>query len=567
MRSRPKKVPLPTQGLRLPLPDIPAMNNPTAKFTLPRSMIGILVIFGLMGAVLFAARHKDYPNLHIILDTGLFLLSGILALLLWDMGERLNNSFSKHLAVSFAVTAMLNLIHVLVTVEWSGPLLPIAQSANVLRPGTWPPSVHVLPIGVGCSIWLMRRNRHNARTLALVLFALSAGLLVLFNWLPRYLPPGWLGITRPTLILSPMLWAVVGWECWRLRAKDRLLPMLAMMSVVLLLANIVMLYSRAPHDTQAMVAHLCRVCGHLILLVLLMRMASSDMFERIQAEQRLAGLNEELEQRVLDRTRQLESINKSLESEMAVRRQAEVARQASEARYHTLFEYAPDGIVIVDSKGYYLDVNASICRMLGYTRDEFIGLNATDIVAPAEIPHIEQALDVIKNKSDYQREWQFRRKDGSVFSVDTIATAMPDGNLLALIRDITERKQAEAKIHQLNIELEQRVIERTAELEAANKELEAFSYSVSHDLRAPLRAVDGFSQVVEEDYGSQLPKEGQRYLRMIREGAQRMGVLIDDLLTFSRLSRAHRDRTCGEYSEAGARCHGRAKSPAARATD
>ena len=342
------------------------------------------------------------------------------------------------------------------------------------------------------------------------------------------------------------------------------------------------------------------------------------------------------------------------------RKRAEEARRASEARYRTLFECAPDGIVIVDSKGYYLDANASICRMLGYTRDEFIGLNATDIVDPAEVPHIGLALDVIKTKSDYQREWQFLRKDGSAVAVDTIATAMPDGNLLAIIRDITERKQAEEalrgseermrlvtdnarvglvmvnserrytfanaayaeilglpspnivgqrvpdvlapiyeeqiqprldrafagervayelrrptlgvdrhytvkyepakvggsgplvvvvitditerkqaeeKIHQLNSELEQRVIERTAQLESANKELEAFSYSVSHDLRAPLRAVDGFSQAVLEDYGPQLPEEGRQDLQTIRRCAQKMGQLIDDLLTFSRLSR------------------------------
>src|SRR6202453_4200960 len=125
------------------------------------------------------------------------------------------------------------------------------------------------------------------------------------------------------------------------------------------------------------------------------------------------------------------------------RKRAEEAQRSSEARYRMLFDYAPDGIVIVDSKGYYLDANASICRMLGYTRDEFIGLNATDIVDPAEVPHIGLALDVIKTKSDYQREWQFLRKDGSAVAVDTIATAMPDGNLLAIIRDITERKQAE----------------------------------------------------------------------------------------------------------------------------
>jgi signal transduction histidine kinase len=107
----------------------------------------------------------------------------------------------------------------------------------------------------------------------------------------------------------------------------------------------------------------------------------------------------------------------------------------------------------------------------------------------------------------------------------------------AIHEDIDKRKQVEEEIRQLNTELEERVTSRTVELETANKELEAFSYSVSHDLRAPLRAIDGFSQAVIEDYGPQLPAEGQRYLQTIRAGAQRMGLLIDDLLTFSRLSR------------------------------
>jgi signal transduction histidine kinase len=107
----------------------------------------------------------------------------------------------------------------------------------------------------------------------------------------------------------------------------------------------------------------------------------------------------------------------------------------------------------------------------------------------------------------------------------------------AIRSDINKRKLVEEEIRQLNTELEDRVARRTAELEVANKELEAFSYSVSHDLRAPLRAMDGFSQAVIEDYGPQLPAEGQRYLQTIRAGAQRMGLLIDDLLTFSRLSR------------------------------
>ncbi|HWA09303.1 MAG TPA: PAS domain S-box protein [Opitutaceae bacterium] len=349
----------------------------------------------------------------------------------------------------------------------------------------------------------------------------------------------------------------------------------------------------------------------------------------------------------------------AIRADITRRKLEEEARRLAEERYRTLFDYAPDGIVVADANSCYVDVNSSACRMLGYERSELIGRHASDIVAPGEREQVGKARDVLEIGGRYQREWQLRRKDGSIFTAEVIATAMPDGNLLGLIRDITERKEAEvvtarlaaivessndaivgkdlagivtswnsgaeaifgysaremenqsitklipperqheeveilerirnggsiqhfdtvrlrrdgspidvsvtvspirdgtgrvvgaskvardisgrkraeAEIRQLNASLEERVKERTAQLEMANRELEAFSYSVSHDLRAPLRAIDGFSQAVMEDFGPALPAEGQRQLTIIRESAQRMGELIDDLLAFSRLSR------------------------------
>ena len=135
------------------------------------------------------------------------------------------------------------------------------------------------------------------------------------------------------------------------------------------------------------------------------------------------------------------------------RKRAEDARLASEARYHTLFDHAPDGIVIADTRSTYLDANASMCRMLGYAREEFIGLNAADIVAPEEAPHIETAISDIQARADYHREWRFRRKDGSLFPAEVIATLMPDGNFMGMIRDITERKQADQALRESEAKL------------------------------------------------------------------------------------------------------------------
>ncbi len=131
------------------------------------------------------------------------------------------------------------------------------------------------------------------------------------------------------------------------------------------------------------------------------------------------------------------------------RHKAEKALRQSEARYRSLFEYAPDGIVITDSQGFCLDANASACQMLGYSQNELIGLHSSDIVVQMEMQRIDPTFQAIEIKTNNQQEHQFRRKDGSVFTVDVMTTAIPDSNLLNMFRDITERKASESQLKQV----------------------------------------------------------------------------------------------------------------------
>jgi hypothetical protein len=292
------------------------------------NIVFVLTVFGVLAAMLLAAHHRDYPQLHTILDTSMTLLAGVLALLLWDMGTRIGSRFAKLLAIGFAITCLVDSIHVLLTVDWSGPLASVVDMQHLLRPATWPPAAHLFPLGVAGAIWLMQTDRASTFTFTAAMLVMAAILVTAFHILPAYKAPGLWGITRPTLIAVPLLWALVGLLCYRLRPADRMLGPLGLMAAILLFSNVAMLYSRAPHDTEAMVAHLGRVAGGLVLLLALMQMAAFDMLERVRAEQRLARLNEELEHRVLDRTLQLESTNNALETEIGVRREAERKVQA-----------------------------------------------------------------------------------------------------------------------------------------------------------------------------------------------------------------------------------------------
>jgi PAS domain S-box-containing protein len=209
----------------------------------------------------------------------------------------------------------------------------------------------------------------------------------------------------------------------------------------------------------------------------------------------------------------------------------------------TALEAAANAVMITDLEGIIIWVNPAFVSLTGYTAGEVIGKTPNLLKSGRHDGEFYQNLwAIVLDGKTWHGTFTNRRKDGSFYDDEQTITPVRsiEGTIthfVSIMNDVSRKREADEEIRKLNATLENRVTERTAELEMANKELEAFSYSVSHDLRAPLRAVDGYSQVVLEDYGPQLPKEAQRYLETIRRGAQSMGILIDNLLTFSRLSR------------------------------
>ncbi len=214
-----------------------------------------------------------------------------------------------------------------------------------------------------------------------------------------------------------------------------------------------------------------------------------------------------------------------------------------EEKFAKAFHSAPYAITLTrPSDGTIIDVNETFFAITGYDRNEVMGKKTTDLHL---WKHDEDRTAVVNALSRtggvHGMEMPFRKKNGEeitgLFSAEIITI---DGEkcILSSIGDITDRKRAEEDVRRLNEELESRVSQRTAQLEASNRELESISYSVSHDLRTPLRSIDGFSQALLEEYGDKLDSTGKGYLERVRKAAQKMGLLIDDMLTLLRVTRS-----------------------------
>lgn len=232
-------------------------------------------------------------------------------------------------------------------------------------------------------------------------------------------------------------------------------------------------------------------------------------------------------------------------ADISARKAAERALRESDNRLHLVTNSISDyAIVILDPQGRIDSWNEGARKLKGYDQEEIVGQPMDRFYTPEDISAGRPAtlLKLAETEGRAEDECWRVRKDGTRFYADVIITAIrnEEGVLIGfakITRDITQRKAAEDALRELTAVLEQRVADRTAELQAANRELESFAYAVAHDLRAPLRAMSGFSQALVEDYGEGLAPEARNYLNQIVIGSGRMGELVDGLLTLSRSTR------------------------------
>lgn len=243
--------------------------------------------------------------------------------------------------------------------------------------------------------------------------------------------------------------------------------------------------------------------------------------------------------------------NSIVVSDLTEQKRAEEILKKSEAQYKNLFEYSPLAAIFWDTETRIIFWNRTAERIFGWKKEEVTGKKFVEFFIPVNsLSYAKEQIDhlVENNPRDVTLNENYC-KDGTVLLCEWNNTILYNAEgkpetIISIGRDVTVQKRLEAEVintqnqlKKLNEDLENRVSERTKLLEAANNELEAFSYSVSHDLRAPLRAIDGFSKIIIEDYNSKIDSNGQRILSIIRANVKKMGQLIDDLLAFSRLGR------------------------------
>ena len=232
----------------------------------------------------------------------------------------------------------------------------------------------------------------------------------------------------------------------------------------------------------------------------------------------------------------------SIGNDITLKQRIEESLRESEKKYRLLFDNNPMPMWVYDLDTLaFLEVNEAAVRHYGYSRRRFLAMTIKDIRPPEEIPKLRKQVSSLPPGISKSGVWRHRKRDGTIIMVEVTSHSIEFAGRsakLVLANDISDRIQAEQEVCLLQAELEHRVSQRTSQLEASNRELEGFCYSVSHDLRAPLTRLEGFSQALLEDNAGQLDDQGKHYAERICNASRQLRQLIDALLDLSQLTRS-----------------------------
>ena len=289
-----------------------------------RNFIIALVVSACCALAIFSSPVDDFPVLHTILNTGIALVTVMMALLFWDLGWRTREILVRYMAIVYGVVGVLEVLHVLAALDPSTASQTFNEMHQRLRSGTWGPPAYLLPLGISMFLWAVPGRRMSKRMFALIMLAAAAVLMVVFQTIPRYFDTGFLGILRPTLALVPLLWIPLGLYFWRRRRGHPISHVLAYFALGTALSHLLMLWSNQATSKFAMTAHFGVFASGMYLLLCLMQMFTLNMEHRRRVERELQAHKQELEARVAARTAELQWLNVDLRREVGVRHEAEV---------------------------------------------------------------------------------------------------------------------------------------------------------------------------------------------------------------------------------------------------
>jgi PAS domain S-box-containing protein len=496
--------------------------------SIARVVIGLIALAIILAALYFLSQY-NYLLFHSMVEFASIIIALVIFIIVWSSRSILDNYFFLFLGIAFLFIGVLDFFH---TMSYKGMGVFPNVTTNVATQ-VWIAARYMQAFSLLGAFAFLRRKFNPYAVIVGYTVITSLVLTSVFYW--KNFPVAYvdgLGLTPFKIgseyAISLILVCSIVLLVWKRTAFDQKIVYYLLASIVATIASeMTFTLYVDPYGLLNMVGHLLKVITVFSIYKAVVQIGL------VQPDKLLFRNLKQNEQQLARQTTTLSQLNTRLSEEIAVRRKVEDALRQQEERYRSTLDNMLEGCQIIGYDWRYLYMNDSAARHGETTRERLVGRTMMEAYPGIEnTAMFAQMSRCMAQRTSHRMENQFFYPNGSSRWFELSMQPAPEG-LFVLSQDITVRKKTEEQIQLLN----QNLLQQSAKLAAMNKELEAFNYSVSHDLRAPLRGIDGFSQVLVEDYADKLDEQGKDYLRRVRNATQRMGQLIDDMLRLSRLSR------------------------------